>query len=224
MKIENSPVDDMNNTFVTIDSLYLGKVQKLWPDKEPSAIAKTSTSSLQYLTKTGFSGDQQADLSVHGGEDKAVHHYAADHYPYWQSMYGAGPVFCAGGFGENVSTTGLTEAAVCIGDIFKLGAATVQISQGRQPCWKLNEHTATPSLASQFRKTGKTGWYYRVLEEGEVQQGQSLQLLERPNPVWSVETVTRARLTRKISTSEAKALSELPELAKDWRDTFDEMS
>ena len=204
----------------TIDGLFLGTARVLWQGKAPSAIAKQATTSSIHLTETGFTGDEQADLKVHGGTEKAVHHYAADHYPYWAEQYGSLPAFKPGGFGENVSTIGLIETAVFIGDVFRIGNATVQISQGRQPCWKLNEHTSTPTLAYDFQRTGKTGWYYRVLEEGTVQIGHEIRLLERPNLRWSVEEVTRARLNPKIETSVAEALSELAELAPEWRTAF----
>jgi len=211
----------MTRQITRIDGLFLGKVKTPWAGEEPSAIHKQRTSASVFLSSTGFVDDEQADLTVHGGEDKAVHHYAADHYPFWQSQFGSLPVLEPGGFGENISTLALTEAVVCIGDIFKLGAAVVQVSQGRQPCWKLNRHTDISRLAFEFQKSAKTGWYYRVLEEGHVQQGQTMQLLERPNPAWSVEKVTRVRQGKKVDIAVATALSQLPELANDWRTTFE---
>jgi MOSC domain-containing protein YiiM len=130
----------------------------------------------------------------------------------------------AAAFGENISTRGLTEENLCIGDILSLGSATVQISQGRQPCWKLGSHTGNAKMPYLFQKTGRTGWYYRVLETGVVSVGDMMTLLERPQPNWSVQKVTQARLTRRIQPSEAEVLAEMPELAEGWRDAFAKMA
>lgn len=203
-----------------VDSLFCGQVVERWPDRASSAIHKTLVRGKQSLTWTGFALDSQADLAVHGGLDKAVHHYAADHYDAWisEDQMPAGTVPAA--FGENISTLGLTEENVCIGDVFKLGTARVQISQGRQPCWKLNRHTQNDMMAFLFQQTGRTGWYYRVLEQGEVAEGDDIQLIDRPNEAWSVKTVTQARLTRRVSVEDAVTLSQIPELAEGWRSAF----
>lgn len=161
---------------------------------------------------------------MHGGEDKAIHHYALDHYAAWKNegQMAAGTKPAA--FGENIATTGLTEENLCIGDILKLGTATVQISQGRQPCWKLGLHTGNEKMPYLFQKTGRTGWYYRVLETGTAAAGDRITLIERRNPDWSVLRVTRARLTRRVSPEEAQALAELTDLAIGWRQAFARMA
>ena len=202
----------------TVEGLFIGEIKSPWADKPPSAIAKLPVDGPQFLASHGFEHDRQADLTVHGGADKAVHHYPADHYEAWQAegMMEDGTPPAA--FGENISTLGLLEANLCIGDIFRLGAAVVQISQGRQPCWKLDAHTGRDNMAYLFRKTLRTGWYYRVLETGMVGVGDPVQLVERPQPDWTVAKVTAERLTK--SKTHAAILSELPELALDWRQTF----
>ncbi len=206
-----------------IDALYIGSVQALWPGRPQSAINKTETLARLTLSHTGFERDRQADLSVHGGADKALHHYAGDHYSHWQSELSR-PDLVPGSFGENISTHGLVETDVFIGDVFRLGEALVQISQGRQPCWKLNAHTGEERMAYNFQKTGRTGWYYRVLENGEVQAGDEIHLVERPCPGWSVAKVTAARLTRKVTAEDATALAHLDQLSDDWRAAFAKMS
>jgi MOSC domain-containing protein YiiM len=207
-----------------IGGIFLGKVQDRWEGKAPSAIQKDQASGSQAISLTGFSEDAQADLTVHGGEEKAIHHYAQDHYAAWQSeghmVQGAMPA----AFGENITTSGLTEENLCIGDILKLGTATVQISQGRQPCWKLGLHTGNEMMPYLFQKTGRTGWYYRVLETGAVEAGARISLIERPHPQWSVLRVTRARLTRRASREEAEALADLADLAPGWRQAFARMA
>ncbi len=203
-----------------IEGLFVGPARERWPGKPASAICKTAAEGPQSLTLTGFEMDQQADLTVHGGPQKAVHHYAADHYADWQAegMIPTGTRPAA--FGENISTHGLRETEVCIGDIFRLGTALVQISQGRQPCWKLNLHTEKDQMAHLFQKTLRTGWYYRVLEAGIVSQGDVIQLIERPQPEWSVATVTHARLNGQTARRTAKELAQLSELATGWRKAF----
>ncbi|MCK8464045.1 MOSC domain-containing protein [Aliiroseovarius sp. S1339] len=207
-----------------IEGLFVGPARNRWPGKPASAIAKTAIKGPQSLTLTGFKKDQQADLAVHGGPEKAVHHYAADHYADWQAEGLIAPNTRPAAFGENISTTGLREDSAFIGDIFRLGTAIVQISQGRQPCWKLNLHTGQDRMAHLFQKTLRTGWYYRVLEAGHVCQGDQIQLIERVQPKWTVAAVTDARLTKHIAQNDAKELAELSELALGWRKAFSRMA
>lgn len=202
-----------------IETVFTGKIEARWEGKPPSAIGKRPVAGPVAVTARGLIGDAQADLSVHGGPDKALHHYAADHYPAWRSEL-ARDDLAPGAFGENIAAYGLTEANVCIGDIFTLGSATVQVSQGRQPCWKLAAHAGEPRMAWLFQKTGRTGWYYRVLSPGTIEAGAPITLVDRPWPDWSVQRVTAARLTRRVTPAEAQALAELPELAEGWRAAF----
>ena len=207
-----------------IDGLFVGKVADRWPGKPPSAIQKDPATGVQDIGVHGLVQDAQADLEVHGGADKAIHHYAFDHYTAWQAEGlipdGAQPA----AFGENISTTGLTEDTLCIGDILSLGSATVQISQGRQPCWKLGLHTGQDKMPYLFQKTGRTGWYYRVLDEGAVAVGDGITLVERSQPNWTVRKVTQARLTRRITPEDAAQLADMPELAASWRQAFAKMA
>ncbi|MEQ8897302.1 MAG: MOSC domain-containing protein [Roseovarius sp.] len=206
-----------------IANVFAGAAQERWPGKPPSAIGKQPVTGRVSIGTLGLTVDEQADLKVHGGPDKALHHYPADHYAIWRAELGREDLH-PGSFGENLTTTGLTEKTVCIGDIFTLGTAEIQVSQGRQPCWKLNAHVDEARMAYLFQKTGRTGWYYRVLSPGAVAPGDTLSLLERLHPDWSVERVTAARLTRKVSPEEAAIMAALPELAKGWRTAFEKMA
>ncbi len=207
-----------------IDGLYVGKVADRWPGKPPSAIQKDIVAGPQDIGPHGFVRDAQADLAVHGGADKAIHHYAFDHYAAWEAEGLLAQATTAAAFGENISTIGLTEDNLCIGDILQLGSATVQISQGRQPCWKLARHTGQDKMPYLFQKTGRTGWYYRVLEKGTVAVGDKISLIERPQPNWTVRKVTQARLTKRIAPAEAAQLADMPELADRWRAAFAKMA
>ena len=209
----------------TVTGIYVGKARELWPGKPASAIAKLPTEAAQVLTQTGFADDQQADLAVHGGVEKALHHYPAEHYDAWRLELGpSADGFGPGRFGENISTTGMTEWDLCIGDRLRLGSTVVEISQGRQPCWKLNAHTGLKIMAALFQRTARTGWYYRVLEPGTVSIGDVIKRLECPNPDWTVERVTRARLDPALDPEIASALSRLPRLAPGWAEAFSRKS
>ena len=211
------------NVLSVIDNVFAGTVKERWPGKPPSAIGKQPVSGRVSIATLGLNVDEQADLKVHGGPDKALHHYPADHYVAWHAELRREDLH-PGSFGENLTTTGLTEKTVCIGDIFRLGTAEIQVSQGRQPCWKLNAHVGEARMAYLFQKTGRTGWYYRVLSPGAVAPGDTLSLIERLHPNWSVERVTAARLTRKVRPEEAASLASLPELATGWRTAFEKMA
>jgi MOSC domain-containing protein YiiM len=169
---------------------------------------------------TNLDGDGQADLVHHGGRDKAVLAYSADHYGEWRKALNK-PTLPFGAFGENFTVQGLTEADVCIGDIWKIGdKATVQVSQPRQPCWKLARRWRIKTLALQVQQTGRTGWYFRVVNEGIVAQGMPLTLLERPHPGWSVERANRVMHLEKDDLRSAGELAAIQLLAASWRATL----
>lgn len=188
---------------------------------EQSAIAKAPRQGPVAVGLLGLDGDEQADAVHHGGIDKALHHYPADHYALWRGELGEHPLLAApGGFGENIAAHGLLESDVCIGDRFRLGTALVEISHGRTPCWKIGHRFALPKLTAKVVETRRSGWYYRVLEAGTVQAGDALVLTERSHPEWTV-----ARTFGLIVGGEGKrdpaALRELaamPVLAAAWRD------
>lgn len=205
----------------TIIGVFTGKPEQRWEGKAPSAIGKHPVEGPQALSLTGLESDQQADLSVHGGPEKAIHHYAADHMSFWKTHFpGQADLFVPGCFGENISTNGLTEETLCLGDILTLGTATVQVCQGRQPCWKLNLHMGIPAMAPSFQKTGKTGWYYRVLEEGEVASGGTIRLIQRDHPDWPLSRVISARFDPALAQETALELAGMTVLAESWRNAF----
>ena len=207
-----------------VDGLFVGTPQSLWEGRAPSAIAKIAADGRREIGPVGFVDDAQADMEVHGGVDKAIHHYATDHYASWIEEEQLPPETVPAAFGENIASLGMTEETLCIGDILQLGSAVVQISQGRQPCWKINMHRDNPRMAFLFQKTGRTGWYYRVLETGFVEAGDRITLLERPEPSWTVKMVTQARLTKRVSKEDAERLAELAVLAEGWREAFAKMA
>ena len=204
----------------TVTGLYVGRPKTLWPGRPASSIARDPVNGPARLGWVGFEGDQPSDLTAHGGPEKALHHYPAAHYPFWQAELGASPAFRPGGFGENLSTDALTEETVCIGDVFRLGSAEVQISQGRQPCWKLVAHAGHDEMAYLVRRRLRTGWYYRVLAEGEVRVSDAMVLLDRPHPDWTLARVMRALFDPRVGAGEAAHLADLTHMTADWRAWF----
>jgi MOSC domain-containing protein YiiM len=199
-------------------TLLTGPVAPLADTATTSAIAKSPVAGPLRLGAEGFEGDAQADRRVHGGPEKAVHHYPFDHYAAWRADLGELPLLAApGAFGENVSTSGLTEDSVAVGDIFRLGGALVQVSQGRQPCWKLNHRFGLPDMARRVQETGRTGWYYRVLQPGPVSPGDDLQLIDRLAPDWTLRRLWRAMYVDRLNRAELEAIAALDVLAEGWR-------
>ena len=174
-----------------IEAVLVGRVARFTADGETSAIAKSAVAGPRAVGFLGIEGDQQADLTVHGGRDKAIHHYPRDHYGWWRErLPGCAALDAVGAFGENISTRGLIEDDVCIGDRFRLGTALVEICQGRQPCWKQAHRLDDKGAVAAMVKSGRSGWYYRVIEEGSVAAGDVMVQVERVHPEWSVARVT----------------------------------
>ncbi|PTE19494.1 MOSC domain-containing protein [Cereibacter changlensis JA139] len=199
-------------------TLLTGRAAPLAGSDALSGIVKGPVDRPLALGPEGLEGDEQADRSVHGGVEKAVHHYPFEHYAAWQADLGALPALAApGGFGENISTTGLTEATVAVGDIFRLGTALLQVSQGRQPCWKLSRRFATPDMARRVQQTGRTGWYYRVLQPGVVAPGDRLELVDRLAPDWTLHRLWHALYIDRLNKTELQGIAALDVLAEGWR-------
>ncbi len=204
----------------TIDALLTGKARRFGAKGEPSAIDKRALEGRHAVGALGIAGDEQADLSVHGGPDKAIHHYPRDHYGWWAETIGDHALLQdAGAFGENISTSGLTESAACIGDRYRLGSALVEISQGRQPCWKLGHRFGIATLPATVVTSRRGGWYYRVIEDGAVGAGDALELIDRPLPDWSVERVFHLLIggAGKRKPAALRALAAMDLLAANWR-------
>lgn len=188
-----------------------------------SGFVKASVSGPVRLSKTNLEGDRQADLRVHGGAEKAVCVYPLEHYSYWQQRLGRRLPVAA--FGENFSTEGLTESVACVGDIYRVGAlyrgAIVQVSQPRQPCFKLGARHELPELVLWVQETGCTGFYFRVLEEGEVGRGDEISLLERPSHGVTVAEANRVMHHDKKDLAGIEGLLAVGELAESWRSKFE---
>ncbi len=203
---------------IRLESLLIGAVKPIGPKNVLSGIDKVATHDSVYLTQNGFEGDEQGDRKRHGGPDKAVHHYDFDHYATWMNEIGVmNPLSQPGAFGENLSTTGLNEANVSIGDVFRLGSAVIEVSQGRQPCWKLNTRFNVRDMAQRVQKSGRTGWYYRVIEAGHIRAGDFLEITERKAPEWTIERLWRTLYVDTLNWDELTQMARLSLLPDGWR-------
>lgn len=204
-----------------ITGLQTGQPRTLAGDGRPwtTGFFKQPVSGGTPLSRTGLAGDGQADLRNHGGPDKAVNLYPREHYAFWAAEFDIEPMVPAA-FGENFTTEGLLEAQVCIGDVFRVGNAQLQVSQPRQPCWKLGRRWARPKLPARVQETGRTGWYCRVLVEGTVTVGDALVLVERHHPEWTVSAANRVMHHRPADFTAAAALAACPALSTSWRETL----
>jgi len=143
-----------------------------------TAIWKTPVLGPVRLTRLGFDGDGQADRRVHGGPTRAAYAYPHEHYEHWAPRLGGGPL-ALGQFGENLTTEGLLETTIHVRDVYALGAARIRIEGPRLPCFKLGIRTGDPSIVAPFLESGRLGFYVSVFEEGLVEAGDPIALLDR---------------------------------------------
>jgi MOSC domain-containing protein YiiM len=181
-----------------------------------SAIWKEPVVGRAWVGTLGIRGDAVANTKVHGGPDQAVLMYAATHYPTWRAEWGRDDIG-PGAFGENLSVDGLTEESAYLGDVYRIGTARLQVTKPREPCATLARRHRRPDMIAIVQANGRGGWYLRVLEEGEVDAGQPIELMERPHPEWPVREVGRAMLGRKTDPERAARLARCPALAANWR-------
>lgn len=184
-----------------------------------TGIYKTQVIGSRWLGLTNIEGDGQADLYNHGGPDKAVNVYPAEHYSYWQHRYHCSEM-TFGGFGENFTIEGLTESNVRIGDVFRIGEALVQVSQPRQPCWKLSRRWSIKEFASQVEVTGYTGWYFRVLQEGHIAAGMAVEWVRSLEPTMTVSEANEIMHHLPRDFQAAETLLRCPALSKSWKDVL----
>lgn len=171
------------------------------------------------VAQLNLEGDQQSDLSVHGGIDKALYAYPSEHYSFWRqelpSMH-----LPWGVFGENLTTEGLIEDAVHIGDRFRVGSAELVVTQPRMPCFKLGIRFERPDIVKRFLQSGRTGLYLAVLKEGEVTAGDSIELLKRDDHGVTVADVVNLYGRDATNQELLRRVTELPSLPESWRDYF----
>ncbi len=201
-------------------TLLVGVPEPFGPGKRKSAIRKSVVDGTVAVGAEGLAGDGHADTTNHGGPDQALHHYAAEHYAEWRSRYPEHALRLTepGFFGENISTTGMTEESVCVGDRYRLGSAILEVSQGREPCWKLAHRLGAGGFARAVQDSGRTGWFYRVVETGEAQTGDELTLLERAHSEWTIARLMHGYYHTPLEEEFLAALIDLAPLSQRWRE------
>lgn len=177
---------------VRVDALCAGLPQP-FNGAELSAIDKRPLAGPVAIRSFGIEGDMVADTKHHGGPDMAVHQYPHDHYAAWAEWLGGHELLEApAAFGENIVATGMGEDEVLIGDRFRLGTALLEVSQPRKPCWKIEHRFGRKGMVARIIRQHDCGWYYRVVEEGEAQAGDSIERVEAGHEGWSVARVFAA--------------------------------
>lgn len=199
-------------------SLFSGGLTRIDEHGQATGIYKTAISGPVRLTGEGLAGDVQADRRVHGGAEKALHQYALDSYRQLATRLPAiAAQLVAGSIGENLSATGFDEATVCIGDVYRLGDAIIQVSQPRSPCWKIDHRYGYDGVARLIAETGLTGWYYRVIEPATIGSGDSLALIERHPGAVSLAAMWRLWRQHRPDPAELACLCAAPGLTPAWQ-------
>jgi MOSC domain-containing protein YiiM len=182
----------------------------IWKAPAPGRVA---------VGRTNLAGDEQSDLRVHGGVEKAVYVYPREHYAFWQAEL-PGVALGFGHFGENLTTTGLLEADVSIGDRLRIGSAELRVTQPRVPCFKLGLRFGRPDLVKRFLASGRSGFYLAVLREGELGAGDAIERIPVATPSLTVAEVAALHAGRSADRERLRLASELAELPQGWREGF----
>ena len=206
-----------------VEALNIGLPKKeIFHSREVlTGICKQPVTGPLILRKSGFENDGVGDLKHHGGSDKAVCVYSLDHYPYWEDVLGI--KLPAAAFGENLTVSDLNEDDICIGDIFLLGTACVQVSQPRQPCATLAARYGRNDMVKLVAESGHTGFYFRVLEEGVVKKGAELIFKERDARSVSVAFANRVYHHDRNNCEGIERVLAVPALSASWQKSFQEL-
>ncbi len=192
----------------------------VWNEQTVSTgIYKEPVAGRVVLRTLNLDGDQQADLTVHGGRSKAVYVYPTEHYSYWRDEL-PGTELPWGMFGENFSTEGLNESTINIGDRFGIGSAQVMVTEPRMPCYKLGIKFGRSDILRRFLASGRTGFYFSVQREGEVEAGDEVELIQRDENNVTVADITRLYARDKGDKDGMRRAIALEALPESWREYF----
>ncbi|MCW8329098.1 MOSC domain-containing protein [Photobacterium sp. SDRW27] len=201
----------------TIDEIRLGKIKKIFSVHTGIDKLPVDTS---HVTSNGLVGDEQAE-SFHGGEERAILQFDSEHY---QSLGITFPhsshLLVNGGFGENLVVAGMNEQNMCVGDIVKAGTAVLQITQPRQPCFKLNHRFNEPTMSRYSQDNCQTGWFYRVIKEGTINSGDTIKVTERPYPQWTIARVQHYLYIEPDNKEATEQLADIDVLGDEVKNVF----
>ena len=206
---------------VKILSIGLPKKEVFLGKELTTGICKKPVDGPRLLTKQGFEGDGVGDLKHHGGSDKAVCVYSIDHYPWWERVLGI--TLPQAAFGENLSVEGMREEDVCIGDIYRIGTTEVQVSQPRQPCKTLAARYGREDFVKQVVDSGRTGFYFKVINEGRVQAGDEITLVQRDPRGVSITYANQIYHHDRRNRDGIEKVLSVPALSASWQKSFQEL-
>lgn len=186
-----------------------------------TAIDKYTVVGDVYLSLHGLQGDECADKRFHGGLERALHQYPSEHYFYWEDKYNAGITWQQAGMGENLSSVGMNEENVCIGDRFKWGEAIIEVSQPRSPCLKLNKRWKVNDFSIHMQNNGRCGWLYRVIQPGIVNVNEPLVLIERCSTSLTIREVCDIYFGTPLNQDGLKRLLDQNRLSASWKETVE---
>ncbi|HXV37128.1 MAG TPA: MOSC domain-containing protein [Myxococcota bacterium] len=204
-------------------SINVGRPREIeWRgERVTTSIFKAPVAGAVRVRTLNLDGDEQSDLSVHGGVDKAVYAYPSEHYPYWRESLRENELPW-GAFGENLTTEGLSESELRIGDRLRIGSAEMRVTQPRLPCFKLGLRFGRSDMVKRFQQSGRSGFYLAVLREGEIARNDRIEVIEVDRPSLSVAEIARLYTLDSAPPELLRRASELDALAEAWRTRFRE--
>lgn len=202
--------------------LFVGKPKEFGPKKFVTAIDKSPVTTSMKVNFESIEGDQVNNLKFHGGLDRVVHHYSLEQYDYLKSIFPEHKdLFVPGSYGENLTTEKLTEKDLCIGDIFQLGKVKLQLTEGRKPCGTIDIKYGIRGVLKEIKNSGRYGWFYKVLEEGEVSLEDHFELIERPFPNLNLKrTIHELFQQKNKDLVYLKEVFKCPALSLRWREVI----
>lgn len=204
-----------------LTNVYCGKVAERYG--MATAIDKDCVSTHIYLSYQGLTEDECGDTFHHGGVDRALHQYPIEHYAYWQEKYANQALqWQAPGMGENLSTTGMTEQNVCLGDRYQWGEAIIEVSQPRSPCFKLNKRWGIEAFSVAMQNSSRCGWLYRVIQPGMVSVNEPLLLLNRVDNAMTISAVCESFFGDPLNYTKLLALKQHKTLSVSWLDKIEQ--
>jgi len=181
-----------------------------------TSIFKEPVAGVVAARELNLAGDQQADLTVHGGSEKAVYAYPAEHYEYWRKQL-SDVSLSWGAFGENLTTAGLWEDTLCIGDILRVGSAVLQITQPRMPCYKLQLRFNRDDIIRRFLVSGRSGFYFSVIDPGDVDAGSKVEVLDRDPHGVTVTDIVSLYLGHRRDPELLRRAMNVTSLSENWK-------
>jgi len=198
--------------------LFQGEIKTLGPGAVKSAIIKDQVSTPVHISLTQFGSDQISDLKHHGGKLRVVHQYVSEHYQQWRKLFPANSeLFNPGSFGENLSSQGVSEKDICIGDIIEVGDCLLQVTEPRRPCGTLNIRYGNHHFLEKLMQTTFYGWFYQVIRPGQITAGQTGKIVQRTHPELTLETTIRAVFGPSPDFNLCQKLIECQELSPTWQ-------